>query len=174
MDLFSTPLDSDPAFISLKRALITYHSLLKSSRLTNGALATLPLPRTKRDSKGSLPIPSRLSTVLPLLHETFNVLIRLPLFFVPLLVHLPIYYLTRWVGNRSAREEETMAQNKVVVGLFTLFTIYTFWFWIIFALFWQSSVGAVVGLVTIVSMEAYHGKLIDDNYLRYGFIHFHG
>ncbi|KIM26219.1 hypothetical protein M408DRAFT_330764 [Serendipita vermifera MAFF 305830] len=168
VDLFSTPWDSDPAFISLKRALITYHSLLKSSNLTNGALASLPLPRTKhaQGAKGPLPIPSRLSTVLPLLQETFNVLIRLPLFLVPLLVHWPIYSLTRWVGDRSSREEETMAQNKVVVGLAALFSIYTFWFWVIFALFWSTPMGAVVALITICAMEFYHSKLIDDNYIR--------
>ena len=168
VDLFSTPWDSDPSFISLKKAMITYHSLLKSSRLTNGALATLPLPRTKRtaNSKGPLPIPSRLSTVLPLLRETFNVLIRLPLFLVPLLIHLPIYYLTRWIGDRSAREEETMAQNKLVVGLFAVFGIYTFWFWIIFALFWSTPMGALIAFVTICALEYYHGRLIDDNYLR--------
>jgi glycerol-3-phosphate O-acyltransferase / dihydroxyacetone phosphate acyltransferase len=168
VDLFSTPWDSDPAYISLKRSLITYHSLLKSSRLTNGALASLPLPRTKRTSnpKNTLPIPGRLSTILPLLRETFSVLIRLPLFLVPLLVHLPAYYVTRWVGDKSARDEETMAQNKLVVGLFVFLAIYSFWFWIIFALFRSTPIGAVVAAITIWGMEFYHGRLIDDNYLR--------
>jgi glycerol-3-phosphate O-acyltransferase/dihydroxyacetone phosphate acyltransferase len=169
VDLFSTPWDSDPAFISLKRALITYHSLLKSSSLTNGALASLPLPRTKRvpNSKNALPIPGRLATIFPLLRETFSVLIRLPLFLVPLLVHLPIYYVTRWVGDRSALDEESMAQNKLVVGLLSFLAIYSFWFWIIFALFRSTPIGAVVAAITIWGIEFYHGRLIDDNYLRY-------
>jgi len=170
VDLFSTPWDADPAYVSLKRALITYHSLLKSSDLTNAALASLPLPRVKRspNSKNAIPIPSRLSTILPLLRETFGVLISLPLFLVPLLVHLPIYYVTRWVGNKSVREEETMAQNKLVVGLIALFAIYSFWFWIIFALFLGTPIGAFIAIITIWGLEFYHGRLIDDNYLRYG------
>jgi glycerol-3-phosphate O-acyltransferase / dihydroxyacetone phosphate acyltransferase len=166
VDLFSTPWDSDPSFISLKKALITYHSLLKSTHLTNATLSSLPLPTRKDVASAHNQLPSRFSTVLPLLLETIAVLIRLPFFFVPLIIHIPIYYTTRWIGNKSAHEEESMAQNKVVVGLLMLFAIYGFWFCMIWMLFWMTPIGAIVAASTMWLLAFYHGKLIDDNYIR--------
>ncbi|CCA73592.1 related to glycerol-3-phosphate-acyltransferase-Laccaria bicolor [Serendipita indica DSM 11827] len=162
VDLFATPWDADPSFVALKKALITYHSLLKSTHLTNGALSTLPL--SKRRSTDS--VPSRMSTIGPLLRESVAVGIRLPLFLVPMLVHLPIYWVTRWVGEKSAEDEEAVAQSKAVVGLILCLTIYSVWFWIISALFWATGLGFVIAALTVWAMASYHSKLIDDNYIR--------
>lgn len=75
------------------------------------------------------------------------------------------------MAKRSEREEESVAQNKVVVGLFLLFGIYSFWFWAIWALFWLTPIGAIVAAATVYSMAVYFHSLIDDSYLRYGSSH---
>ena len=107
----------------------------------------------------------------PLLRESVAVGIRLPIFLVPMLVHLPIYWVTQWVGEKSAHEEEAVAQNKAVVGLILCLAIYSVWFWVIWALFWATGVGAVIAALTVWAMASYHSKLIDDNYIRYARIY---
>jgi glycerol-3-phosphate O-acyltransferase/dihydroxyacetone phosphate acyltransferase len=144
---------------------MTYHSLLKTSQLTNETLAFLPLPRNL-DPRRPMPFPSRITTFLVLIRDTLSAMLRLPLFLVPLLVHFPIYAISRWVGRQS-EEEETMAQNKVVVGLFGLLIAYGTMFWFIWALLGGWWINGVIAAFTVYVFGIYHVRLIDDNYLRY-------
>ncbi|KAG8812462.1 hypothetical protein FRB91_011427 [Serendipita sp. 411] len=164
VDAFSTPWDSDPEFVSLKRSLITYHSLLKSTHLTNGELSHLPLSKSRKSS--SEPVPPRLSTILPLLRESIAVLIRLPLFLVPLMINVPIYWMTRWVGEKAAVDEESVAQSKIVVGLVLFLVIHSFWFWVIWIFLAITPIGALIAAVSVWALATYHRRLIDDNYIR--------
>ncbi|KAG8813107.1 hypothetical protein FRC17_001671 [Serendipita sp. 399] len=165
VDVFSTPWDSDSEFVALKRSLITYYSLLKTTHLTNGELANLPLSQSRKASSES-PVPSRLSTILPLLRESIAVLIRLPLFLVPLMINLPIYWTTRWAGEKASVDEESIAQSKVVVGLVLFIAIHGFWFWIIWMCLAVTPIGALIAGTSVWGLATYHQKLIDDNYLR--------
>jgi len=165
VDLFTSH-STDESYLELKRALMTYHSLLKTSHLTNETLALLPLPRNL-DPRRPTPFPSRITTFLVLIRDTLSALIRLPLFLVPLLVHLPIYTISRWVGKQSEVEEETMAQNKVVVGLLGLLGAYGTMFWFIWALLGGWWINGMVAACTVYVFGIYHVRLIDDNYLRY-------
>ena len=165
VDLFTSH-STHELYLELKRTLITYHSLLKTSHLTNETLALLPLPRNL-DPRRPTPFPSRITTFLVLIRDTISALLRLPLFLIPLLVHFPMYAISRWVGKQSEVEEETMAQNKVVVGLLGALVAYGTMFWFIWALLGGWWVNGVVAAVTVYVFGIYHVRLIDDNYLRY-------
>lgn len=111
VDLFSAPSPSSD-FEKVKTDLLSYYSLLESTRLTNSALSQLPLPRTL-DPAVPAPLPSRISTLWVLIVDTIASLARLPFFLFPLLAHIPAYAMSR-VGARLVEdEEETQAQNKV-------------------------------------------------------------
>lgn len=58
-------------------------------------------------------------------------------------------------------EEETQAQNKVVFGLLSLLLIYPATFYFLWALFWYSSVGAVLAAGIVYLFAVYHVRLID-------------
>ena len=165
VDLFASR-STNESYLELKRELITYHSLLKTTHLTNETLALLPLPRNL-DPRRPTPIPSRITTFLVLIRDTLSALLRLPLFLVPLLVHFPIYSISRWVGKQSEVEEETMAQNKLVVGLLGLLVAYGMMFWFIWALLGGWWINGLVAAFTVYGFGIYHVRLIDDNYLRY-------
>lgn len=109
--MFSAP-NSSPAFESTKQALLAYHSLLESAKLSHEALTDLPLPRSL-DPSVETPLPSRLSTLAVLLKDTLATTIRLPFFVLPLIVHIPAYALGRTLARMVEEEEETQAQMKV-------------------------------------------------------------
>ncbi|THH02962.1 hypothetical protein EW145_g6650, partial [Phellinidium pouzarii] len=162
VDLFSTP-GATANMVHVKRRLLEYYSLLQSSRLTNSALSSLPLPKTL-DPRRAEPLPSRLRTLFLLLRDTLSVLVRLPFFLFPLVLHLPAYLAGRWAAGLVEDEEETQAQFKVVFGLLFLVMIYPAVFFFLWALFWYTPTGAVVAAVTVWLFAVYHVKLIDDNY----------
>lgn len=77
---------------------------------------------------------------------------------------MPIYILGRLGARLVEHEEETQAQNKVVIGLLFLLLIYPLAFWLLWALFLYTRTGAVLAAVTVWLFAVYHTKLINDNY----------
>ncbi|KAH9932642.1 glycerol-3-phosphate-acyltransferase [Fomitopsis serialis] len=164
VDLFCTP-DLVPNLTAIKRHLLTYYSLLQSTNLTNSVLASLPLPETL-DPNRPIPVPSRLFTLSLLVRDTLALLVGLPFFLGPLLMHVPAYVFAR-VGARLAKdEEETQAQNKVVFGLLLLMLIYPAAFFFIWAFLWYTPLGALASGTLVVLVASYHNKLVNNNYER--------
>ncbi|KAL4078255.1 hypothetical protein V8B97DRAFT_1865729 [Scleroderma yunnanense] len=164
VDLFSTK-NATPNYTSVCRHLLDYYSLLQSTHLTNSVLASLHLPATLSPTHPT-PLPSRLFTLSILIRDTLAALIRLPLFFLPLLVHMPAYVMGRQAARLVEHEEETQAQNKVVVSLLLLILIYPTTFWILWAVLSYSSIGAVVAALTVWAFAYYHTRLVNDNYMH--------
>ena len=159
VDLFSTS-DPTPTFNSAKRKLLTYYSLLEESHLSNSALSTLPLP-ADLDPRRPVPVPSRLRTLAVLIGQTLAVSTRLPFFILPLIIHLPAYYVARRGAKMVEDEEETQAQNKVVFGLMLAFLIYATLGIIVWASLSYTALGALAGLGLIYGVAWYHNSLID-------------
>ena len=159
VDLFCTP-DLVPHLTAIKRHLLTYYSLLQSTHLTNAVLSSLPLPETL-DPQRPIPLPSRLFTLSLLIRDTLALLLGLPFFIGPLLIHVPAYAFAR-VGARLAHdEEETQAQNKVVFGLLLLLLIYPATFFFFWAFLRYTPLGALASLALVVLIHSYHTKLIN-------------
>ncbi|QRV79144.1 acyltransferase [Ceratobasidium sp. AG-Ba] len=163
VDLFSEP-NSSPLFGSTRKALLTYHSLLESSKLSHEALADLPLPRTL-DPAMEAPLPSRLSTLAILLKDTLTTAVRLPFFVLPLIIHLPAYGLARVLARMVEEEEETQAQMKMVAGILGLAMMaYPIMFLFLWAFLWLTPTGALVAAGFVWMLAIYHVSIIDDNY----------
>ena len=159
VDLFCTP-DLVPNLTAIRRHLLTYYSLLQSTHLTNAVLSSLPLPETL-DPQRPIPLPSRLFTLSLLIRDTLALLLGLPFFIGPLLIHVPAYAFAR-VGARLAHdEEETQAQNKVVFGLLLLLLIYPATFFFFWAFLRYTPLGALASLALVVLIHSYHTKLIN-------------
>ncbi|KAH9022575.1 glycerol-3-phosphate-acyltransferase [Lactarius pseudohatsudake] len=162
VDLFST-IDAVPNFRAVRRSLLEYYSLLQSAQLTNSVLSSLPLPRSL-DPSQPVALPSRLFTLLILVRDSLASLVRLPFFFVPLIVHLPAYVVARLGARLAIDEEETQAQNKVLFGMFFLMLIYPITFMVMWAFLWFTPIGAILSATLVWLFASYHNKLIDDNY----------
>lgn len=164
VDIFTTPALT-PSYGALKKALLTYYSLLQSTNLTNRTLSRLPLPDTLNPSQ-STSLPSRLSTLFLLFGDTLGLIIRIPFFFIPLLVHAPALIAARH-GANIASEELTEAQNKLVFGFMLLSCIYPSVFFLLWAFFSMTLVGAAVALATTYAFVMYYHKTVDDHYEQY-------
>ncbi|PCH35853.1 acyltransferase [Wolfiporia cocos MD-104 SS10] len=164
VDLFSTP-DLVPNSTAIRRHLLTYYSLLQSTNLTNSVLSSLPLPDTL-DPHRPIPLPSRLFTLSLLVRDTLALLVRLPFFLIPLLLHAPAYLFARFGASLAEDEEETQAQNKVVFGLLLVLITYPAMFFFLWAFLWYTPVGALAALSIVVLFAKYHNKLVNDNYER--------
>ncbi|KZT04264.1 glycerol-3-phosphate-acyltransferase [Laetiporus sulphureus 93-53] len=164
VDLFSTP-DLVPNFTAIRRHLLTYYSLLQSTHLTNSVLSSLPLPETL-DPHRTIPLPSRLFTLTLLIRDTLALLVRLPFFLGPLLLHSPAYLFARFGARLAEDEEETQAQNKVVFGLLLLLLIYPAVFFFVWAFLRYTTFGAVIAAAMVVLFAMYHTKLVNANYER--------
>ncbi|OBZ70864.1 Glycerol-3-phosphate O-acyltransferase 2 [Grifola frondosa] len=162
VDLFSTP-ELVPNINSIRRDLLTYYSLLESTHLTNAVLSSLSLPKTL-DPRRPIPLPSRLLTLTLLIRDTLAVLVRLPFFLVPLMLHAPAYVMGRLGAHLVEDEEETQAQNKVVFGLLLVLLIYPVVFFFIWAFLWYTPVGALIAAAFVFLSAMYHNRLINDNY----------
>lgn len=164
VDLFCTPASSLPSsFPALRRALLSYHSLLRATNLTNSTLSGLPLPESLNPNQATR-FPSRLTTLFVLIQDSFASLVRLPFFFLPLIVHLPAYAMARVGAKWVEDEEETQAQNKIVFSLLLLLAIYPAMFLFLWALFFMTPIGAAIALVTSCMFVSYHNKIVDSNY----------
>ncbi|PPQ68204.1 hypothetical protein CVT25_015036 [Psilocybe cyanescens] len=159
VDLFSSP-DITPNFKAAKRRLLEYYSLLQSSHLSNSVLSSLPLPRSL-DPNTPATVPSRLYTLLILIRDSIAALIQLPFFFIPLLVHSPVYIMGRVGAKLVENEEETQAQNKVAFGLLSLLLIYPAAFFFLWAMFWYTSLGALLAATLVYLFAVYHVRMID-------------
>lgn len=159
VDLFSTK-DATPNICSVRRHLLEYYSLLQSTRLTNSVLSSLPLPETLSPTHPT-PLPSRLLTLSILVRDTLAALIRLPFFLLPLILHLPVYVMSRLAAGLSEHEEETQAQNKVVIGLLLLMLIYPAAFCTLWAVLSFTSHGALVAGLTVWAFAYYHTRLVN-------------
>ncbi|KAI1794218.1 glycerol-3-phosphate-acyltransferase [Ganoderma leucocontextum] len=164
VDLFSTP-DLVPNMNAIKRHLLTYYSLLESTHLTNSVLSSLPLPATL-DPRQSVPLPSRLLTLSLLVRDSIALLLPLPFFIVPLLLHAPAYLMGYFGARLAEDEEETQAQNKVVFGLLLLLMIYPAAFFFLWAFMWYTPVGALVSGSFVFLFAMYHNRLINHSYDR--------
>lgn len=162
VDLFATP-DLVPNFNAVKRHLLTYYSLLQTTHLSNAVLSSLPLPKTL-DPNRPTPLPSRLYTLSLLIRDSIALLIRLPLFIVPFLIHAPAYAIGRFGAGLVEDEEETQAQNKLVFGLLFLLLIYPATFYFLWAFLSYTPVGAVIALSLVYTFAMYHNRLINDTY----------
>ncbi|KAF8161060.1 hypothetical protein B0H34DRAFT_699266 [Crassisporium funariophilum] len=166
VDLFSSQdQDVTPKLKSVKRHLLGYYSLLQSSSLTNSVLSSLPLPRSL-DPNTSATVPSRLYTLLLLTRDSISALIQLPFFFIPLVVHSPVYIMGRIGAKLVEHEEETQAQNKLAFGLISLLLIYPAFFVFLWALFSYTRLGAFLAAFMVYLFAVYHIKMIDGNYER--------
>ncbi|KAI9463359.1 glycerol-3-phosphate-acyltransferase [Russula earlei] len=162
VDLFSTP-EATPDFQAVRRSLLEYYSLLQSVQLTNSVLSSLPLPWTL-DPHQPVALPSRLSTLLVLIRGSLAILIRLPFFILPLIVHFPAYVMGQLGARLAMDEEETLAQNKVIFAMFLLMLIYPAAFLVMWAFLWFTPIGAILSATLVWLFAAYHNKLINDNY----------
>lgn len=152
-----------PNLTAIKRYLLTYYSLLQSTNLTNSALAALALPETL-DPQRPIPLPSRLFTLSLLIRDTLALLIRLPFFLGPSLLHIPVYIASLYGAMLAEDEEETQAQNKVVFGFLLLLLIYPATFFFLWALLWYTPFGAFVAASVVTLVATYHTKLVNGTY----------
>lgn len=160
VDLFST---TDPRISSLKSLLATYYRLLVSSRLSNAALADVPLPKTL-DPKTKISMPSRFYPLWLLFKDTLISLIRLPFFIIPMIAHIPIYIIGI-LGSRLAESEmETQAQMKVAAGIVLSFLTYPLLFFTFYVFFRQLPLGAALSAGAVWVLGRYHTALVDENY----------
>ena len=159
VDLLSNP-DLTPNAYNVKRRLLEYYSLLESTKLTNSVLSSLPLPRTL-DPSQPVPLPSRLYTLMILLRDTLALVVRLPFFLFPVIVHLPVYILSRLGAQLAVDEVESQAQNKVVIGLaLSILFIYPTAFFLLWAFMMYTPLGALISASVVWLLAVYHNKLI--------------
>jgi len=126
----------------------------------------LPLPPTL-DPNQPVPLPSRLYTLMVLLRDTLVLVVRLPFFLFPVIVHLPVYILSRLGAQLAVDEVETQAQNKVVIGLaLSVLFIYPTAFLLLWAFMMYTPLGALISAGIVWLLAVYHNKLILDNYER--------
>lgn len=160
--MFSIP-DLVPKFNATKRHLLTYYSLLQEAHLTNSVLSSLPLPQTL-DPRRPIPSPSRIRTLATLIAETISILIRLPLFVVPLVAHTPAYFVARLGAKMVEDEEETQAQNKVVFGLFLASMVYFLMGVFVWAFLSYTVAGALLAIGFVYALVWYHNSLINGKF----------
>ena len=63
-------------------------------------------------------------------------------------------------------EEETQAQNKIVLGLLSLLCVYSMAFMFLWALFLYTPLGAIVAAATVWLFAVYHVKIIDGEHIN--------
>lgn len=154
-------MDRTPSLKTTRRRLLEYYSLLKSSHLTNSMLCGLALP----DSLGTkAAVASRLYTIPVLVRDSMSVMIRLPLFLVPLIMHIPAYVLAWYGGKLVEDEEETQAQNKVGFGLLAVILTFSTVFFVLWRLMMYTVVGALISGGAVYLFGKYHREMIDGEY----------
>lgn len=88
-------------------------------------------------------------------------IIGLPFFFLPLIVHFPVYAMGRFGARLVEDEEETQAQNKITFGLLSMLLMYGLSFFFLWALFWYTPMGAVLAASLLYLFARYHNQMID-------------
>jgi cobalamin biosynthesis protein CobD/CbiB len=100
-------------------------------------------------------------TLTILIRDTIAVLVHLPFFIFPLIVHSPVYVMGRLGAQLVEDEEETQAQNKVVFGLLFILMIYPAAFFFLWALFMYTRIGALLAAATVYMLAVYHNQMIN-------------
>ena len=67
----------------------------------------------------------------------------------------------RLAAGLSEHEEESQAQNKVVIGLLLLMLIYPAAFWVLWAVLSFTSHGALVAGLSVWAFAYYHTRLVN-------------
>lgn len=88
-------------------------------------------------------------------------LVRLPVFAVPLLVHAPSYFVARLGARMVEDEEEMQAQNKVVFGLFLASLVYFAMGIFVWAFLSYTVLGALMAIGFVYMLVWYHNSLIN-------------
>ena len=154
---------SNPKISELKTKLASYHRLLVSSRLTNAALVDLPLPQDL-DPTRKVALPSRFLPFYILTKDTISCLIRLPFFFLPLVMNVPIYIVGVLGGRLAEDEVETQAQMKIALALVLTLLMYPILFFVLCGAFRQIPLGAALAAGILWLLRRYHSALVDENY----------
>lgn len=168
VDLFSPTSQYTESAASARKALIAYEQLLRARHFTNASLNALPLPRILDPQTAARP-PDRLRTLWALTQTTFQSILYLPFFILPLLAHLPIYLIGKFTQvYLNSTEPEAFAQNKIVFSLLVLIVfIYPTTFFFTWAVFLFSPVGFMLAVCWTILFGIYHTKLVDRNYTRW-------
>jgi glycerol-3-phosphate O-acyltransferase / dihydroxyacetone phosphate acyltransferase len=72
-----------------------------------------------------------------------------------------MYVMSRYGVKMVEDEEETVAHNKVIVGLLLSLVTYPAMFFVLWAHLWNTPVGALVAAGTVWLFAVYHNKLIN-------------
>jgi len=93
--------------------------------------------------------------------------IRLPFFLFPVIIHFPVYILSKLAAQLAEDEVESQAQNKVVIGIILLVLfIYPTAFFLLWAFMMYTPLGALVSAGVVWLLAVYHNRLILDHYER--------
>ena len=81
-----------------------------------------------------------------------------------MLLHLPVYGMGMLGSHLAEDELETQAQMKIALGLVLSLLMYPVLFFILWAVFRQSPLGAAIAAGSLWVLRRYHLTLVDDNY----------
>lgn len=110
MDLFEQE-EPTANVAELQKLLLEYAANLAKTGLSNNALGPRSLPSTM-DPEQSVRIPDRLTSLLYLVVDTCSSLLRFPFFFLPLVLHLPLYIAGRISSRVFPTDPESFARQS--------------------------------------------------------------
>ncbi|RHZ49022.1 hypothetical protein Glove_535g47 [Diversispora epigaea] len=140
---------------SLKTSLNQYKTALDDFSLLNADI--------KRYEKHILSIPRAFYT---LIYELFTFFIQLPFFLPGIIFHWPIYVLGK-ISVKFEKYEESIAQNKIMLGLTWLIISYTTLFFILWISLFFTSSGFVLGAGVVFMFAWYHNTFVDSHYDKF-------
>lgn len=108
VDMFESEAASE-SIQRLQKLLLAYSAALDRASLTNLALGPRCLPSSMDPAK-SVRLPDRLTTLFHLCVDTCASLLRLPFFFLPLVVHTPVYIAARLLLRLFPGDPESLAR----------------------------------------------------------------
>ncbi|GAA97148.1 uncharacterized protein L969DRAFT_43947 [Mixia osmundae IAM 14324] len=151
----------------LKQILVDYDAALKKAGLSHNQLADYGLP-SSLDPTRPIDTPTRVAALTQLVGSTLASLVRLPFFIPPLIFHLPVYTAGKLTLKYiNSKEEESFAQNKVLICMIMLLVSYPVLFLLIWSIWLPSKVGAVLSFGLVWAFAHFHVAMIDDNYAHF-------
>ena len=78
-----------------------------------------------------------------------------------MIVRSPVYVMGQLGARLVIDEEETQAQNKVLLGMFFLMLTYPTAFVVMWTFLWFTPVGAILSATLVWLFAVYHNKLIN-------------
>ncbi|CAG8503517.1 1638_t:CDS:2 [Acaulospora colombiana] len=103
---------------------------------------------------------SKLRALCTFLYESLKFFIQLPFFLPALFFHWPIYVLGK-VSVKFEKYEESMAQNKIMLGLVWLMISYTILFFMVWTMLFYTPLGLVLAAGAVFIFAWYHVALVD-------------